>query len=144
VFENLHESIRESGAVITRGPMPPVFGNAIRFNRLMQNLIGNGLKYVAPGAAPRIHVAAERRDEFWDFSVADNGIGIDARHFDQIFEPFKRLHAKSSYYGTGLGLAICRKIIDGFGGRIWVNSTPDEGSVFHFTIRSQDDARHDE
>ena len=144
VFENLHESIRESGAMITRGLMPRVFGNPIRFNRLMQNLIGNGLKYIAAGVAPCIHVAAERRDEFWEFSVSDNGIGIDARHFEQIFEPFKRLHAKSSYYGTGLGLAICRKIIDGFGGRIWVTSIAGEGSIFHFTVRSQDDASQDE
>jgi len=139
VFENLHESIRESQSEITHGAMPTVFGNAIRFNRLMQNLIGNGLKYIAEGVTPRIHVSAEQQDGFWEFSVSDNGIGIEARHFDQIFEPFKRLHAKSSYYGTGLGLSICRKIVDGFGGRIWVTSVPGEGSTFHFTIRIQHD-----
>jgi len=139
VRENLHESIRDSGAEITAAGLPRIFGNAIRFNRLMQNLIGNGLKYIVEGDTPRIHISAARQGDFWMISVRDNGIGIDARHFEQIFEPFKRLHAKSSYYGTGLGLAICRKIVDGFGGRIWVTSTPDEGSVFHFTLRIQDD-----
>jgi len=143
VFENLHESIRESKAEITRGPMPRVLGNAIRFNRLMQNLIGNGLKYIAEGVTPRIHISAEQQGEFWEFTVSDNGIGIDDRHFEQIFEPFKRLHAKTSYYGTGLGLAICRKIVDGFGGRIWVTSAADKGSTFHFTVRIQHDGAQD-
>jgi PAS domain S-box-containing protein len=136
VFENLHESIRESGAQITRAGLPRIFGNPIRFNRLMQNLIGNALKYVAADVAPLIHVSATREGEFWCFSVSDNGIGIEAHHYDRIFEPFKRLHAKSSYYGTGLGLSICRKIVDGFGGDIGVASTPGEGSVFSFTIKN--------
>jgi two-component system, LuxR family, sensor kinase FixL len=137
VFENLHESIRESGAEITNAGLPRIFGNAIRFNRLMQNLIGNALKYVAPDTVPRIHLSAVQEGPFWRFSVSDNGIGIDARHYDRIFEPFKRLHAKSHYYGTGLGLSICRKIVDGFGGRLWVTSDLGVGSIFSFTVKIQ-------
>jgi two-component system sensor kinase FixL len=135
VLENLHEAVRESGAVVTVDPLPRLFGNAVRFNRLMQNLIGNALKYVEPNEAPRVRVSALRDDGFWRISVADNGIGIESRHYDQIFEPFKRLHGKTRYYGTGLGLAICRKIVDGFGGRIWVTSRPGQGSTFSFTIK---------
>jgi len=129
-----------SGTQALKSPPPACRGySAIRFNRLMQNLIGNALKYVAAGVTPKVSVSATRDGEFWLFSVRDNGIGIEARHHEQIFEPFKRLHAKSSYYGTGLGLAICRKIVDGLGGRIWVTSAPDDGSTFHFTLRIQND-----
>ena len=136
-MENIHEPVRESGAQITHGALPRIFGNPIRFTRLLQNLVGNALKYVAPGVTPRVQISASLGDGFWTFSVADNGIGIEPRHYEQIFEPFKRLHAKSSYYGTGLGLAICRKIVDGFGGQIGVTSKPGEGSVFTFTVKIQ-------
>jgi len=146
-LENLHETVRESGACVSHAALPRIFGNAIRFNRLMQNLLGNALKYVAPDVTPVICVSAAREGEFWRFSVADNGIGIDAHHFERIFEPFKRLHGKSRYYGTGLGLSICRKIVEGFGGAIWVDSKPGEGSVFSFTVKIQEeeyvDARTD-
>lgn len=137
VLETLQEPIRESGAEITRGPLPDIFGNPIRFQRLMQNLLGNALKYVAPGAIPRIKVFAAREGEFWRFSVSDNGIGIEGRHHERIFEPFKRLHAKTLYYGTGLGLAICRRIVEGFGGEISVCSAVDQGSTFSFTVKIQ-------
>jgi PAS domain S-box-containing protein len=146
-LEDIQEPIRASGAEITCGDLPLIFGNPIRFNRLMQNLVGNALKYVGPDVAPRVHIWARQTGDFWTFSVADNGIGIEARHYDQIFEPFKRLHAKSRYYGTGLGLAICRKIVDGFGGAIGVTSTPGEGSIFTFTMKvhseGSDDGRVD-
>jgi PAS domain S-box-containing protein len=143
VLENLHESIRESGAEITRAGLPRVFGNPIRFNRLMQNLIGNALKFVAPDTPPRIRLSAAQEGGFWRISVSDNGIGIEPRHYERIFEPFKRLHAKSHYYGTGLGLSICRKIVEGFGGRLWVTSAVGEGSVFSFTIEIRGDEGHD-
>jgi light-regulated signal transduction histidine kinase (bacteriophytochrome) len=141
VLENLHESIRDSGARIIMDGLPRIFGNPIRFNRLMQNLIGNALKYVAADVVPVINLSAAREGEFWRFSVSDNGIGIEEHHYDRIFEPFKRLHAKSRYYGTGLGLSICRKIVEGFGGRIWVSSAPDEGSTFSFTVKIQEEER---
>lgn len=139
VLENLHEAILESNAEVTGDPMPRIYGNQVRFIRLVQNLVGNGIKYVQPGVSPRIHVAVEQAEGFWRFTVSDNGIGIEPRHFDRIFEPFKRLHPKSSYKGTGLGLAICRKIVDGFGGTIGVRSTLGEGSVFDFTVKISDE-----
>jgi PAS domain S-box-containing protein len=135
VLETLDEPIRESGAMITRDVLPQIYGNPIRFNRLMQNLIGNALKFVPAGVAPKIRVAARRDNEFWVFSVSDNGIGVAERHHQRIFEPFKRLHAKSVYNGTGLGLAICRKIVEGFGGVIYVHSVEGEGSTFSFTVK---------
>jgi light-regulated signal transduction histidine kinase (bacteriophytochrome) len=134
VLKTLGDPIRDSGAQITREPLPRIYGNPIRFHQLMQNLVGNALKYVAPGVEPRIHVSVKVDGDSWRFSVADKGIGIEARYFEQIFEPFKRLHSRNRYYGTGLGLAICRKIIEGFGGAISVSSTPGAGSTFSFTV----------
>jgi two-component system sensor kinase FixL len=135
VLETFADPVRESHAEITRGPLPRIYGNPIRFQRLMQNIIGNGLKYVAQGVGPRIHVAAAQEGEFWSFSVSDNGIGIEPRHYLRIFEPFKRLHAKGHYDGSGLGLAICRKIVEGFGGDISVSSNEGQGSTFSFTVK---------
>jgi len=144
---HLHEAIRVSGAQVTCGPMPRLYGNPIRFMRLLQNLVGNALKYVPDGVAPRVDVIARAEGDFWRFDVRDNGIGVEPRHFDQIFEPFKRLHDRSQYAGVGLGLAICRKIVTGFGGEITVSSSPGKGSVFSFTVRTHEegtqDAHHD-
>jgi signal transduction histidine kinase len=130
------DEARAVGARIERtSALPRLFANPIRFHRLMQNLIGNALKYVPAGVSPLVQVSAERTGGFWTFSVKDNGIGIDPRFFQRIFEPFKRLHAKSDYPGTGLGLAICRKIVEGFGGRISVCSEEGQGSTFSFTVK---------
>jgi two-component system sensor kinase FixL len=134
---HLHEAIRASGAEVTNGPMPRLYGNSIRFMRLLQNLVGNALKYVPADVAPRVHVAAHSEGDFWRFDVRDNGIGIDPRHFEQIFEPFKRLHSHSDYAGVGLGLAICRKIVGGFGGEICVRSAPGQGATFSFTVKNR-------
>jgi len=135
VLENFDESIRESGAKISQDLLPLVYGNPIRFHRLMQNLIGNALKYVAEDVSPQIHVTANRDGAFWRFSVSDNGIGIEPRHYERIFEPFKRLHGKDRFQGNGLGLAICRKIVEGFGGEMSVSSNQGRGSTFSFTVR---------
>ena len=134
-LQTLADPIRESGATITQDLLPQIYGNQIRFQRLMQNLVGNALKYVAPGVAPRIHVSATREGDFWLFSVTDNGIGIETRNHDQIFEPFKRLHGGSQHAGSGLGLAICRKIVEGFGGALSARSTTGAGSTFSFTAK---------
>jgi hypothetical protein len=133
-LENFVEAIR-AGATITRDPLPRIFGNPIQVERLMQNLIGNSLKYVAEGVNPRIHVSATRDGEFCRISVKDNGIGIAPRYWDRIFEPFKRLHGNTRYAGTGLGLSICRKIVEGWGGALSVRSTEGEGSIFSFTAK---------
>jgi signal transduction histidine kinase len=141
--ENLLATIRESGARIDRGPLPRLYGNPVRFVRLMQNLLGNAVKYVAPGVQPHVRVRAHAEAAFWRFHVCDNGIGVEPRHHQQIFEPFKRLHGRAAYAGNGLGLSICRKIVEGFGGEIAVRSAPPGGSTFSFTVRACGEENHD-
>jgi light-regulated signal transduction histidine kinase (bacteriophytochrome) len=103
--------------------------------QLMQNLIGNGLKYHGT-EPPRVHVSAEpgtKKNE-WIISVRDNGIGIDPKYFGRIFVIFKRLHDQKEYPGTGIGLAVCRRVVERHGGAIWVESEPGHGSNFRFSI----------
>jgi two-component system, LuxR family, sensor kinase FixL len=138
VLEGLKDSIQVTDADISVDPLPYLPGNPVRFRRLMQNLLVNAIKYVAPRTRPQVHVRVDDSGEFWRFSVSDNGIGIDVAYFGKIFEPFKRLHAKARYVGSGLGLAICEKIVAGFGGRIWVESQLGAGSSFYFTIPKQE------
>ncbi len=130
---NLENAIDASSARITHGTLPPVRIHRTHLQQLFQNLIGNALKYRGV-SAPSIHVEANRQDRHWLFSVTDNGIGIDAAHKERIFGLFKRLHRSDEYSGTGIGLAICKRIVEQYGGRIWVESTPGEGSTFYFTI----------
>jgi light-regulated signal transduction histidine kinase (bacteriophytochrome) len=130
---DLESRCEETGATVTVGPLPTVEGDATRLGQLFQNLIGNALKFTN-SAAPQVHVSAEREAGAWQFSVRDNGIGIDPKYAEGIFEPFRRLHPHDAYTGTGIGLAICKRIVDLHGGRIWVDAPPDGGSVFNFTI----------
>jgi len=134
VLEGLKDRIAAARAGVAVGGLPKLSGNPVRFRRLMQNLLGNAIKYVPPGVRPEVRVSAEEEGEFWRFCVRDNGLGIDPDHFQRIFEPFKRLHPRARYPGSGLGLAICEKIVAGFGGRIWVESAPGAGAAFCFTI----------
>ncbi len=108
-------------------------GDRSQLVQLMDNLIGNGLKYHGD-KAPHVHVSAERNGNKWTFSVSDNGIGIAPEYYERIFEIFQRLHDKKDYPGTGIGLAVCRRIVGGHGGTVWVESEPGQGSTFHFTI----------
>lgn len=129
---NLQVAIQESGAEVTRSPLPVVAVDPVQVGQLFQNLIGNAIKYRSP-QPPRIHVNAERRRDEWVFSVSDNGIGIDPEYRERIFGVFKRLHGRE-YPGTGIGLAICKRIVEGHGGRIWVESQIGKGATFRFTI----------
>ena len=136
VMKNLHRAIQESQATITHDILPSVSMNNIHLEQLLQNLIGNALKYKKDEEPARVHISAILQNNEWDFSVRDNGIGIAANFLSTIFGVFKRLHAtREKYSGTGIGLAICHRIVETYGGRIWVESEPGEGSVFHFTIR---------
>jgi PAS domain S-box-containing protein len=132
VLLNLQASIEQNGAIVTWERLPAVHAHEILLVQLLQNLIGNAIKYRS-AAPPAIHVCAERRDADWLFSVQDNGIGIEPEYAQQIFGIFKRLHGQS-YPGTGIGLAICQRIVERYGGRIWVESQPGAGALFCFTI----------
>ena len=117
------------GAKVTRGDLGVVYGDPAQLGQLLQNLVGNGIKYRGQ-APPVVRVWTERSTHSWSLFVRDNGIGIAARHQDRIFEIFKRLHTQSEYPGTGIGLAVCRRIVQRHGGSLTVDSTPGEGSTF--------------
>jgi two-component system, NtrC family, sensor kinase len=130
---NLRGAIDESRAEITCDSLPSLCVEEIRIQQLLQNLVGNAIKYRAPGRPPRIHVGAQQSGDEWRFCVQDNGIGIEPQHRERIFAAFKRLD-KAGYSGTGLGLAICQRIVQHYGGKIWVESEPGDGSRFYFTL----------
>ncbi|MFC1585923.1 ATP-binding protein [Fibrobacterota bacterium] len=131
----LSASIEESRAVVTHDALPKVMAVETQLGQLLQNLIGNAIKYRGE-AAPAIHVGAEKKDDFWEFSISDNSIGMEERYLERIFVIFQRLHTKEEYAGTGIGLAICKKIVEKHNGRIWVTSKPGQGSRFYFTLPS--------
>jgi PAS domain S-box-containing protein len=134
ILQVLNAAIQESGAIIKRDQLPTVMAEEVPVRLLFQNLIGNAIKYRRTNEPPQIHIRARRKDGLWRFSVADNGIGIEAQHLKTIFAPFKRLHGLDQYPGSGIGLAICKKVVERSGGQIWVESTYGEGSTFHFTL----------
>lgn len=134
---SLRLAIEESGTQITIEELPIVLGEARQLEQLFQNLIANAIKFRRE-QAPQIRIRADQEQDFWRFSVQDNGIGIAPEYFDRIFVMFQRLHGRREYPGTGVGLAICKKIVERHGGRIWVESMPEHGTTFLFTLRRGD------
>jgi PAS domain S-box-containing protein len=130
---NLRGAIEEKRAEITHGPLPPVMEDEGQLTQLFQNLVGNAIKYQKPGF-PNVHIAAEKDGKNWVFSVKDNGLGIEPRHFEKIFGMFQRLHNRQEFAGTGIGLAICKKIVERHGGSISIESHPGQGSIFRFVL----------
>lgn len=129
-----HEnSLREVNATVVTAEMPIVSGDFSQLLQLLQNLIANAVKYRGADT-PRLHITAQRGKNEWVFAVRDNGIGIDEKFTERIFEIFYRLHTAQAYPGTGIGLAICRRIVERHGGRIWVESKLGVGSIFYFTL----------
>jgi signal transduction histidine kinase len=129
----LSAQISDAGAVIEAGPLPVVRGQLTLLTVVFQNLLSNALKFRSE-RPPRIAVTAVRDGTFWRFSFTDNGIGIEPQYADRVFLIFQRLHDRAAYPGTGIGLAMCRKIIEYFGGRIWLDTSAADGSEFRFTL----------
>ncbi len=136
VERDLAPTLREAGATVTSDSLPTLIVDRGRIAQLLQNLLSNAVKFHG-STPPAIHVGAVEQPDEWVLSVRDNGIGIEPQYFDRIFVIFQRLHGRAKYAGTGIGLAICKKIVDLHGGRIWVESSPGEGSTFFFTIPKQ-------
>ena len=131
--KDLSQLIQENGAEIKHENLPTISGYEIEFKQLLQNLIANAIKFKKEEESIEVKINAKENQEYWKFFVSDNGIGIDSKHQEKIFTIFHRLH-KNKFPGTGLGLANCKKIVEIHGGNIGVDSVPEEGSTFYFTI----------
>ena len=139
-LQNLSMRIKENEARIEYGSLPAVFVDRNQFTQVFQNLVGNAIKFRAE-RQPIVAINAVRDGEHYLFSVQDNGIGFDPKHAERIFVIFQRLNSREVYEGTGIGLAICKKIIERHGGRIWVESTPGQGTTFYFTLPAEPDPK---
>ncbi|QBQ56616.1 PAS domain-containing sensor histidine kinase [Nitrosococcus wardiae] len=133
VLESLRFIIEETHAHLAVEPLPVLIADEAQLVQLFQNLISNALKFRGE-RTPKIHISAKEKGDQVVFSVADNGIGIEPQYAERIFLLFQRLHTKKEYPGTGIGLAICKKIVERHGGQIWLESKPDEGTTFFFTL----------
>jgi len=138
-LQHLDHLIRKTRAVIRRQPLPTVSGNPTLLATVLQNLVGNAIKYRQDNTAPEIDVSVQRIGVFYRFSVRDNGIGFDPRFADEVFEPFRRLHTRQTYGGTGMGLASCVRIIKQHGGTMEATGKPGVGSTFFFTLPATPD-----
>jgi PAS domain S-box-containing protein len=130
----MHTRIQETGAVLSVGDLPTVLADELQITQLFQNLIGNAIKFAKADEAPHIDISALWKRGEWIFSVADNGVGIDPKYQERVFEIFQRLHSRTEYSGTGIGLAICKRIVERHGGRIWVESEVGHGATFKFSL----------
>lgn len=138
---NLSSAIRECGAIITRDDLPPVLGDETQLLQLFQNLIGNAIKYRKEETRPRVHASAGTDGNMQQFSIKDNGIGVESGHYDRIFQIFQRLHSHDRYAGAGIGLAVCKRIVEGHHGRIWIESSPGSGFTFFFIVPAMSEER---
>ena len=132
-LSNLQMLIRESQAVVTHDPLPTLMADNTQMVQLFQNLISNAVKF-RKAEPPQVHISARLKGDDWEFSVRDNGIGIESQYYERIFVIFQRLHGKGKYPGNGIGLAVCKKVVERHGGKIRVESQSDQGSTFYFTI----------
>lgn len=135
VLRTLQPLIVQSGATVEHHSLPTVWADEVQLDQLFQNLIGNALKFRTE-LPPRVAVEAVLDGKHWRFSVADNGIGIDMKYANRIFQMFQRLHEVGRYEGSGIGLAISKRIVERHGGRIWFDSTPRAGSTFYFSLQA--------
>lgn len=134
VVNSLARQIRDNDARVECGPLPSVMGDEGQLAQLFQNLVVNAIKFRS-AAPPVVRIDAARHGAMWRFSVVDNGIGMEMRFADRIFQMFQRLNSRDQYQGSGIGLAIAKRIVERHGGMIWAESEPEVGSTFHFTLR---------
>ncbi|HEY4379009.1 MAG TPA: PAS domain S-box protein [Acidobacteriaceae bacterium] len=135
-LHGLSVAVQESGAVVEVGELPQIRCDPSQMASVFQNLIGNAIKFRSASVPCVVQISSVRRNGDWVFSVKDNGVGIEPRHFDRIFQVFQRLQTRETHPGNGIGLAICKKVIERHGGRIWLESEPGKGTTFYFTIPS--------
>jgi len=133
-LKNLDGSILQSNAKIVFTEMPVVGMRESHLSQIFQNLIGNAVKYRKEGCSPVIEISSRKSEGNWIFTISDNGIGVPAAYKETIFGIFQRLHTDSKYSGTGMGLAICKRIVERYRGRIWIESGPGEGTRFSFSV----------
>lgn len=134
IVQHSQTTIKERGAIINSTHLPTIRISKTAIKQVFQNLIGNAMKYQADGVNPIVNIDAVEMDNFWQFKVVDNGIGIPEKYLTTVFDMFKRAHSNQGYRGTGLGLSICKKVVEKNGGNIWVESVEGKGSSFFFTI----------
>lgn len=132
--DNLNQMIEETQAQIDTGELPEIQADPSLLAQVFQNLIANAIRFRRQGETPRINIDVITTDTHWQVKVRDNGIGMEERDYERIFEIFSRLHTRDDYPGTGIGLAICKRVVDLHGGRIWVDSVLGEGTTFTFTL----------
>ncbi len=133
-LQNLKAGFDESGAAVTRDPLPSLPADRVKLTQVFQNLIGNAIKFRDPERRGAIHVGAKQTEDGWEISIEDNGVGFDPQYADRIFIIFQRLHPASEYSGTGIGLAVCKRIVEAHRGRIWCDSKVGKGSTFRFIL----------
>jgi len=138
VLMNLKIAIEESSGVINHDKLPDIIADRVQMERLLQNLLGNAIKYRGD-RKPKVHVSVKRKKGEYVFMIEDNGIGIEEEYREKIFGIFQRLHTREEYQGTGIGLAVCKKIVERHGGKIWIDGKFNEGSTFYFTIPKKQD-----
>ncbi len=138
-LDNLSEAVDEAGATVTHDELPVVRGEAPLLTQLLQNLVGNAIKFRDPARPATVHLSARRVEESWELECRDNGIGIDPQYADRVFVIFQRLHAKDVYEGTGIGLSLCKKIVEFHGGRIWIEQPDGAGTSIRWTLPAADD-----
>jgi light-regulated signal transduction histidine kinase (bacteriophytochrome) len=130
---DLETAVAEHSAVVTREELPTVTADRRQLVQLFRNLVDNAIKFRSD-EPPRVHISARRAEREWAFSIRDNGLGIDPKYAERVFIIFRRLHEPEKYPGTGAGLAIAKRIVQRHGGRIWVESEPEKGATFSFTM----------
>ena len=144
IQENFQSALEQNKGSISYDALPSLRCNKTQIFQLFSNLINNGMKYQQPDAMPHVHIGVADEGMLWHFTIQDNGIGMDEKHFKKIFDVFQRLHGKQDYAGSGMGLAICKKIVERHGGKIWVESELGKGSIFHFTLERLEMEQSDE